>query len=111
LLRSSSSSAPDKGKAVEVNVLELARNVGLVEITLEVMAATGAKRDHPETLKGICRHQRIKTKRIDAEDKLLIPTRRKRWTIGVDDMKISRGQPEYSIVADLSRQTANITIG
>ena len=67
-MKSGSSSRLDKGKATEVNVLELAHNVGLVEIITKVMAAIGAKRDHPEPLEGICRHRRIKTKRIDAKD-------------------------------------------
>ena len=56
-------------------------------------------------------HKRRKNKATDALDTSR-GTEKRHWRkIGIEDMLLSKGQHDYSIIADLGKQPANITVG
>ena len=56
-------------------------------------------------------HKRRKNKATDAPDTSRGTEKRHRRKIGIEDMLLSKGQHDYSIIADLGKQPANITVG
>jgi hypothetical protein len=106
--KKSSSMSDHKGKVAEVALLEFHNDKG-DELEAEVMMA---KRGRPSS-DEVDLHRRSRKKRLkDIEGS---PRRKGAWKpqrkIGMSDMGISRGQPEYNLSAMLGRQNANITIG
>jgi hypothetical protein len=60
---------------------------------------------------SIREHHKRKKSRRDEGPSTRKHTKRTRRKIGNNDLRLSRGQPEYLIMSDLSKQTTNITIG
>jgi hypothetical protein len=56
-------------------------------------------------------HHKRRKSRPDEGPSMRECTKKTMRRIGNNDLLLSRDQPEYSIVGDLSRQTTNITIG
>ena len=97
-------------KLAEVNLLEFVSS-RINDPTPEVMMA---KRDRPVLdIEPPIRkyHKRSKGRPTDTPSTSRRTDKRPRRRIGIEDMTISRGQQDYSIIADLGRQSANITMG
>ena len=73
-----------------------------------------AKRDRPMVgVEPLVRkyHKKSKGRPADIPSTSRRADKRPRRRIGIEDMTISRGQQEYSIIAHLGRQSANIIVG
>jgi hypothetical protein len=93
-------------KSVEVNLLEFTRSRTLESEPKVMVTKRPSTGQDPEPPIREC-HNRSKS-RQDEGPSASVRTRRR---IGNEDLLLSRGQQEYSIVLDLSKKTANITIG
>ena len=94
-------------KSAEVNLLEFVG--GQIDDPIpEVMVV---KRDRPmqDVEPPVRKHRRRRMIDTPCTSKRI--EKRPRRRIGIDDMLLSRTQPDYSIIADLGKQSANITIG
>jgi hypothetical protein len=107
LKKGTTNSAEAKGKVVEIALLEC-KGEDETDDRLEVMMA---KRDRiMEDI--VSAHQARKKRHMDphasiSRGRCHIPRRK----IGVSDLLLSRGQPDYSLAAELGKQNANITFG
>lgn len=98
-----------EAKAAEVNLLKLISK-GLSEEPLEVMMTkrTRPAQDIEPPLRAHHKRSKGRNKEGPSHQERIKKTRRR---IGIKDLMISRGQKEYSIITDLSQQSANITVG
>lgn len=92
------------GKLAEVNLLQVVPSSRVRELEPELMMA---KRGRPSKESEAREKHRDKRFRADGRES----TRKPRRKIGIEDLLLSRGQSEYSIMQDLGKQTANITVG
>jgi hypothetical protein len=102
-----------KWKEAEVHVIEQVLDQSDHKPEAKVMATSGIKRDqNPSGSSGPEHQWRAKKKYFkNLSDLNNGPVKRTRRKIGINNMLLSRGQREYSIIEDLSLQKANITMG
>jgi hypothetical protein len=96
-------------KPVEVNLLEFSHSC-TEEDEPEIMMVKRAHLALDTEPPGKEHHKRRKSMQNEGPS-TSERTKKTRRKIGNEDLLLSRGQVEYSIVTDLGKQTANITIG
>jgi hypothetical protein len=96
-------------KSAKANLLEFTKSRTLEsepEVIVTKRPSTGQDPERP-----IQEHHKRRKSRRDEGPSALVRAKQTRRRIGNEDLLLNQGQQEYSIISNLNKQTANITIG